>query len=70
MTIEVSSGVAAKAKYPTWSGCRGQPRATTLEAAGFVVEVVQKHVSDKNNVGIVLDQIPSRRYQAAARARR
>ncbi|MGZ5307428.1 MAG: PASTA domain-containing protein, partial [Actinomycetota bacterium] len=31
---------------------------TALEAAGFVVEIVDKHVSDPDNVDVVLDQDP------------
>ncbi len=58
VTIEVSSGVPAKVKVPDVIGMSRADATTKLEAAGFVVEVVQKHVSDADNVGIILDQEP------------
>jgi membrane peptidoglycan carboxypeptidase len=59
VTIQVSSGVPAKVKIPDVIGMSRDDAKAALEAAGFNVEIVEKHVSDPNNVGIVLDQDPS-----------
>jgi penicillin-binding protein 1A len=59
VTIEVSSGVPAKVKVPDVIGMARKDAKAALEAAGFVVEVVEKHVSDPDNVEVVLDQDPT-----------
>jgi penicillin-binding protein 1A len=58
VTIEVSSGAPAKVKVPDVLGISQRNAKAALEAAGFVVEIVEKHVSDPDNVGRVLDQDP------------
>ncbi|MGZ5299597.1 MAG: penicillin-binding transpeptidase domain-containing protein, partial [Actinomycetota bacterium] len=58
VTIEVSSGVPSKVKVPDVIGVSRTDAKTALEAAGFVVEIVDKHVSDPDNVDVVLDQDP------------
>ena len=58
VTIQVSSGVPAKVKMPDVTGMSRADAKSALEAAGFVVEVVEKHVSDPHNVDLVLDQDP------------
>ena len=58
VTIQVSSGVPAKVKIPDVTGMSRADAKAALEAAGFVVEVVEKHVSDPHNVDVVLDQDP------------
>jgi membrane peptidoglycan carboxypeptidase len=59
VTIQVSSGVPEKVKVPDVIGFSQQDAAAALRAAGFAVEVVEKHVSDPGNVDIVLDQDPA-----------
>ncbi len=59
VTIQVSSGVPSKVKVPDVVGMSRTDAKTALEAAGFVVEVVSKHVSDPHNVDVVLDQQPA-----------
>ncbi len=59
VTIQVSSGVPAKVKIPDVTGMSRADAKAALEAAGFVVEVVEKHVSDPHNVDVVLDQDPA-----------
>jgi penicillin-binding protein 1A len=58
VTIQVSSGIPEKVKVPDVIGTSQQDARTALERAGFVVEVVEKHVSDPENVGVVLTQDP------------
>ncbi len=58
VTIEVSSGVPAKVKVPDVTGMSRTDAKAALEAAGFVVEIVEKQVSDPGNVDVVLDQDP------------
>jgi penicillin-binding protein 1A len=58
VTIQVSSGVPAKVKIPDVVGLSQADAKAALEAAGFVVDVVEKHVSDPHNVGVVLIQDP------------
>ncbi|MGZ5307035.1 MAG: transglycosylase domain-containing protein [Actinomycetota bacterium] len=58
VTIEVSSGVPSKVKVPDVIGVSRTDAKTALEAAGFVVEIVDKHVRDPDNVDVVLDQDP------------
>ena len=58
VTIQVSSGVPAKVKIPDVTGMSRADAKAALETAGFVVEVVEKHVSDPHNVDVVLDQDP------------
>jgi len=45
--------------WGAWWLHRGLRRRSSVEAAGFVVEVVEKHVSDPHNVDVVLDQDPA-----------
>jgi membrane peptidoglycan carboxypeptidase len=59
VTIQVSSGVPEKVKVPDVIGMSQAHATAALEAAGFVVEVVEKHVSDPGNAGLVLDQDPA-----------
>ena len=59
VTIEVSSGVPSKVKVPDVIGMSRNDAKAALEAAGFVVEVAEKHVSDPDNVDVVLDQDPT-----------
>ena len=66
VTIQVSSGVPSKVKVPDVVGMSQADAKTALEAAGFVVEVVSKHVSDPHNVDLVLDQQPMGGNQAPA----
>ena len=58
VTIQVSSGVPAKVKIPDVVGLSQVDATSALEAAGFVVGVVERHVSDPQNVGVVLIQDP------------
>jgi len=58
VTIQVSSGVPAKVKIPDVTGISRADAEAALETAGFLVEVVEKHVSDPHNVDVVLDQDP------------
>jgi serine/threonine-protein kinase len=58
VTIQVSSGVPSKVKVPDVVGLSRTDAKAALETAGFVVEVVSKHVSDPHNVDVVLDQQP------------
>jgi penicillin-binding protein 1A len=58
VTIQVSSGVPTKVKVPDVIGMSRSDAKAAIEAAGFVVEVVDKHVSDPDNVDVVLDQDP------------
>jgi penicillin-binding protein 1A len=59
VTIEVSSGVPTKVKVPDVLGMSRSDAKAALEAAGFVVEIVEKHVSDPEHVDVVLAQDPS-----------
>ena len=59
VTIEVSSGVPAKVKIPDVVDLSVDDARATLEAAGFVVEVVDRHVNDPHNDGKVLAQDPA-----------
>jgi penicillin-binding protein 1A len=59
VTIDVSSGVPAKVKVPDVVGMSQADAKAALEAAGFIVNIVEKHVSDLGNVGVVLDQNPA-----------
>ena len=45
-------------KIPDVTGMSHADAEAALETAGFVVEVVEKHVSDPHNVDVVLDQDP------------
>ena len=58
VTIQVSSGTPEKVKVPDVVGMTQRDATAALEIAGFVVEVVDKHVSDPENIGIVLTQEP------------
>jgi hypothetical protein len=58
VTIQVSSGVPTKVKIPDVTGLSRADATAALEAAGFVVDVVERHVSDPHNVGVVLTQDP------------
>ena len=46
-------------KVPDVVGMSKAEAKAALELAGFVVEVIEQHVSDTGNVGIVLDQDPA-----------
>ncbi len=59
VTIQVSSGVPSKVKVPDVLGMSRSDAKAALEGAGFVVEVVDKHVSDPDNIDVVLDQAPA-----------
>jgi penicillin-binding protein 1A len=59
VTIHVSNGVPEKVKVPDVIGMSQRNATAALEAAGYVVEVVEKHVSDPANVGVVLNQDPA-----------
>lgn len=59
VTIQVSSGVPSKVKIPDVVGMSVGDARTALEAAGFVVEVVERHVSDPHNDGLVMAQDPT-----------
>ena len=48
----------AKVRVPDVIGMSRSDAKAAIEAAGFVVEVVDKHVSDPDNVDVVLDQDP------------
>jgi membrane peptidoglycan carboxypeptidase len=58
VTIEVSSGVPVKVKVPDVVGMSRTDAKATLEVAGFLVEVVEKLVSNPDNVDVVLAQDP------------
>jgi serine/threonine-protein kinase len=58
VTIQVSSGVPAKVKVPDVVGLSVDDARAALEAAGFVVEIEERHVSDPHNDGLVLAQDP------------
>jgi penicillin-binding protein 1A len=59
VTVQVSSGVPSKVKIPDVIGMLAHDARTALEAAGFVVEVVEHHVGDPENDGRVLSQDPT-----------
>jgi len=59
VTIQVSSGVPSKVKIPDVVGMSHADARTALEAAGFVVEFVERHVSDPHNDGLVMAQDPA-----------
>lgn len=56
--IQVSGGVPAKVKIPDVVGLSVNDARAALEAAGFVVEIEERHVSDPHNDGLVLAQDP------------
>jgi penicillin-binding protein 1A len=58
VTIQVSSGVPAKVKIPDVVGMSVDDARMALEAAGFVVEISERHVSDPHNDGLVMAQDP------------
>ena len=59
VTIQVSSGVPAKVKVPDVVGMSVDDARAALEAAGFVAEIVERHVSDPHNDGLVMTQDPA-----------
>ncbi len=59
VTIEVSSGSPSKVKIPDVVGLAADDARAALEQAGFVVAIVERHVSDPANDGEVLAQDPS-----------
>jgi penicillin-binding protein 1A len=58
VTIEISSGEPAKVKVPDVVGMSRAEAKAALEAAGFVPQVVEKHVTNPDNVDTVLSQDP------------
>jgi hypothetical protein len=64
VTIQVSSGVPAKVKIPDVVGLSQADATAALQAAGFVVGVVEKLASDPQNVGLVLIQDPAASVKA------
>jgi membrane peptidoglycan carboxypeptidase len=65
VTIQVSNGVAPKAKVPNVVGSTKADATAALEGAGFVVKVVYKTVTDPKKDGVVVSQQPSGGTQAA-----
>lgn len=59
VTIQVSNGVPVKVKVPDVVGMSQADAHKALEAAGFVVEIVEKQASDPHNAGMVLNQDPA-----------
>ncbi|MFI5054591.1 MAG: penicillin-binding transpeptidase domain-containing protein, partial [Acidimicrobiia bacterium] len=59
VTLQVSSGVPSVVKVPDVVGLSQADASTALQAAGFVVVVVEQHVSDPQSVGAVLTQDPA-----------
>ena len=59
VTIQVSSGVPIKVKIPDVVGMSVDDARAALETAGFVVEIVERHVSDTHNDGLVMAQDPA-----------
>lgn len=64
VTIQVSSGVPAKVKIPDVAGMSVDDARAALEAAGFVVEIAERHVSDPHNDGLVMAEDPAARTKA------
>jgi serine/threonine-protein kinase len=59
VTLEVSSGVPGIVKIPDVVGLPQADATTALQAAGFLITVVEQHVSDVHSVGSVLTQDPA-----------